>query len=156
MVAQREHGESAGADRLFEELRALLDAGAIRAESYFRTQRQSDAGVTTDECTWCPLCTALGLVRGNRPELAEQLAEIVGAVRDVLCEQHRTSTTTAPGSTASEQPPSEGEAAFEREAGSTPEDASGGKVEHIDVRRVAGSILPDSNSSAGPETELRC
>ncbi|MDQ3151270.1 MAG: hypothetical protein M3R63_05935 [Actinomycetota bacterium] len=75
--------------RVSEEFRRLAEAIAERAGA--APQRGRQQGSTT--CTWCPLCAVVGLLRGERPELAEQLAahgagllavlrEVVAAPRD--------------------------------------------------------------------------
>jgi hypothetical protein len=36
------------------------------------------------ECTWCPLCQLISVLRGDRPEIAEKLAETQAAVAGLL------------------------------------------------------------------------
>lgn len=80
-----------------EEFRLLLDAAAWRAEEYLRgaggstsggsDRPDSGAGAT---CGWCPICAVAALVRGDRPEvtdrLADQLAGLAELLRDSLAE----------------------------------------------------------------------
>lgn len=65
----------AGGTRVAEELRGLLDGIAERAQPWLNQVREQQAeGHSPSSCGWCPLCAAISLVRGDRPELAERLA----------------------------------------------------------------------------------
>ncbi|RCW44047.1 hypothetical protein DFQ14_105192 [Halopolyspora algeriensis] len=150
------HGE----DRSGEELRRLLDALAFRAEEYLLglghgTDAQADGGdaaigerarhASSGTCDRCPLCAAMALLRGDRPELSARLSEHMAAfvtlLRRVLAE--------------------EGEAAAGNEQASaeTAEDLSpdsadrtgSSKVQRIDVRRVGGNVLHPNGAGARAE-----
>ncbi|TWF94155.1 hypothetical protein [Saccharopolyspora dendranthemae] len=112
-------------DRLLEELRLLLDALAGKAEEYLRgcerEPRQDESGAG---CGWCPLCAAMALARGQRPELNDQLLGIVGLLRQALVDH---------------DVPEQGEQAEP----SQPEET---KVQRIQVQRVAGPVLAESDA----------
>lgn len=61
-----------------EELRWLFDTVAERAQPWLNQVREpamaGDGPHSPSSCGWCPLCAAISLVRGERPELAERLA----------------------------------------------------------------------------------
>lgn len=67
-----------------EEFRRLAEALAERADSAAQPERQE--GLTA--CTWCPVCAVVGLLRGERPELAARLAEhgagLLAVLREVV------------------------------------------------------------------------
>lgn len=76
-----EHGSPESGARVAEELRALLDTAAERAQPWLNQLREAgtsgkagEATHSTSSCGWCPLCAAISLARGERPELAERLA----------------------------------------------------------------------------------
>ncbi|SDN60286.1 hypothetical protein [Allokutzneria albata] len=84
-------------ENLNQELRQLLDAVAQRAEPWLRKIAVEDplAGSGKDtasgaaashraSCTWCPLCAAISLARGERPELAAKAAEHLSGLLSVL------------------------------------------------------------------------
>ncbi|WP_086821204.1 hypothetical protein [Allokutzneria sp. NRRL B-24872] len=68
-----------------QELRQLLDAVAQRAEPWLRkiAEGKPDAEHSAT-CTWCPLCAAISLARGERPELAAKAAEHLSGLLTVL------------------------------------------------------------------------
>ncbi|GAA4614110.1 hypothetical protein GCM10023108_17410 [Saccharopolyspora hordei] len=103
-------------EQLVEELRLLLDALAGRAEEYLRgcgTRAEAEER----GCGWCPLCAAVALVRGRRPELNDQLLGIVQLLRQAVADP--------------EPEPAQPERA--------PEEPT--KVQRIHVRRVGGTVL---------------
>lgn len=104
-------------DQLVEELRLLLDALAGKAEDYLRgcapRAESEERG-----CGWCPLCAAVALVRGHRPDLNDQLLGIVQLLRQAMAEP-------AP-------PPAE-----------EPEPDAPAKVQRIRVQRVGGTVLDE-------------
>lgn len=109
-------------DRLLEELRLLLDAMAGKAEEYLRgceqEPKQGEAG-----CGWCPLCAAMALARGQRPELSDQLLGIVQQLRQALAD-HAEHTEREPEEPEPQEP----------------------KVQRIQVQRVAGPVLAESDA----------
>ncbi|MQA16385.1 MAG: hypothetical protein GEV09_20235 [Pseudonocardiaceae bacterium] len=76
------------------EVRALAEQLTEALEPW--AQRLRDAADEGDRptgpatCTWCPVCAVMGLLRGERPELAARLAEhgvgMLTAVRELLAE----------------------------------------------------------------------
>ncbi|MGO1053146.1 hypothetical protein [Crossiella sp. CA198] len=104
-----------GQTRLAEEARLLLDAVADRAVPWLR-KIAADAppeGHNPANCGWCPLCAAIAVLRGERPELAvraaDHLAGLLGTLRSAMEER-------VPAS------PAEPRAEHEAAAGSSPAD----------------------------------
>jgi hypothetical protein len=147
----RDSADSAGGahdtshDQVAEELRLLLDAMAFRAEEYLRNlgRESSDTphgpGQSAQHpsgavCGWCPVCAAISMLRGDRPELtmrlAEQLAGFVTLLRQALAEQQG----NPPPASAPADPEPESEPA--RQA----------KVQRIDVQRVNGRIARENGN----------
>lgn len=122
-------GTEARGERVVDELRALLEAVASRAQEYLQgiDAEQGARCSAAAPCGWCPVCAAMSFARGQRPELSsrlgEQLTSLVALLRQVVEEQR----TTA-GADAGQQP--------------SPQPASG--VQHIAVQRVRGSVLEES------------
>lgn len=140
-------GESGRGDRMAEEFRLLLDAAAWRAEEYLRgaggsttggSDRQDSAPGGSASCGWCPICAIAALVRGDRPELterlADQLAGLVELLRDSLAEHEHGHERTAPD-------PRTG-------AHDRAEPAAAPKVQRIDVRRTRGGGTPRGQGNA--------
>ena len=105
--------------RLVEELRLLADAVADRAGPWL--DRVAADGEPT--CTWCPLCAAVAVVRGEPNELAtrglDAAADLVALLRAVLADRWEPGVSHMPGFTPSGPSSSSGSA----------------KVQHIPVRR---------------------
>lgn len=84
--------------RLAEELRLLLDALAERAEPVLnRLAAGEHEEHTPATCGWCPLCAAMAVLRGERPELAVRAAEhaagLLAVLRTALAETRGTPDT---------------------------------------------------------------
>jgi hypothetical protein len=91
-------GHDEGRERLAGELRALGLLALDHVDPLLARLRDAASGRASDEprpgsgppepCTACPICTALALVRGRHPELAERLAMhaagMLAALRDAL------------------------------------------------------------------------
>jgi len=83
-------------DRAAEELRLLALGLLDRAGPGIRTllallrerAEQAPAVEHSAVCAWCPLCATVGLLRGERPELADTIAQhasgLVAALRVLL------------------------------------------------------------------------
>lgn len=104
--------------RLVEELRLLADAVADRAGPWL--DRVAADGEHT--CTWCPLCAAVAVARGEPNELASRgldaAADLVALLRAVLADRWEPGVSHMPGFTPSE-----------------PSSSGSVKVQHIPVRR---------------------
>ena len=94
---------------LGEEALRLVEAAR---EWAVRTFPEVDAHVSTGapECCWCPLCRAVAVLRGDRPEVTERLAEVLtaaaGALAAVLDAAGRPAAGRPPaGSDAPPDPP---------------------------------------------------
>lgn len=114
-------------EQLVEELRLLLDALAGKAEEYLRGCDQSAESSGASEsgergCGWCPLCAAVALVRGHRPDLNDQLLGIVQLLRQAMAE---------PASQPEEE---------------EPEPDASAKVQRIRVQRVGGTVLDEAEA----------
>ena len=121
----KQSGERASGERVVEELKALLDLLAGKAQNYLQgldVERDAECS-SSAPCGWCPVCAAMAFARGQRPELsarlAEQLTGLVALLRQVVEEQRPAGTPDA-----SSEPSSESST-----------------VQHIDVHRVRGSVL---------------
>jgi hypothetical protein len=114
MTAQDDWVEHAR--RLMAGLGQSFAAAATTADSRTDADGVSDAsggGEHGGDCRWCPVCQALGVLRGERPELAAALADVLGAaavaLRTVAAEAPR-----GPAGPSEEQPaqqPGDGAAA---------------------------------------------
>jgi hypothetical protein len=63
-----------------QQARRLLD-------SFVQGQAATAAGGSAaygGDCTWCPLCQAAAVVRGERPEVTEALADVLTATATAL------------------------------------------------------------------------
>ena len=102
--------------RLAEELRLLVEAVAERAGPWLDrvAAEASDAS-----CSWCPLCAAVALVRGEPNALAgrglDGAADLVALLRAVLADRWEPGVSHMPGFTPDEKPST--------------------RVQHIPVRR---------------------
>ncbi|MBB4676691.1 hypothetical protein [Crossiella cryophila] len=101
-----------GQTRLAEEARLLLDAVADRAVPWLR-KIAADApvdGHNPASCGWCPLCAAVAVLRGERPELAvraaDHLAGLLGTLRSAM-EERVPAPPAAPHDPAAEPPPAD-------------------------------------------------
>jgi hypothetical protein len=105
--------------RLVEELRLLADAVADRAGPWLDRVAADGSGVT---CTWCPLCAAVAVVRGDSNELAtrglDAAADLVALLRAVLADRWEPGVSHMPGFTPS-----------------GPASSDSARVQHIPVRR---------------------
>ncbi|GGM61471.1 hypothetical protein GCM10012275_35600 [Longimycelium tulufanense] len=121
--------------RLAEELRLLSEALAQRAEPYLERLRgtEHDRG----DCGWCPLCTGLGLLRGERPELADRLAEYAtGLVLTLRAVVENGLPDTAAGPARPAQPRPDGAGPAEPRSDEPAADAARPRVQRIRVRRT--------------------
>ena len=59
-----------------------------------------DAAATAPVCQWCPLCQFMAVLRGERPEVTERVAEAGSAIATAL----RSVLDAAAGATAHDQP----------------------------------------------------
>jgi hypothetical protein len=90
MNAPHEHGDAAEEVRLLGI--ALLDRLQPGVQGLLAALREGAAAAQPAEqpvaCGWCPLCSAIALLRGERPELAARIAEhadgLLMALRAVL------------------------------------------------------------------------
>lgn len=109
--------------RLVEELRLLADAVADRAGPWL-DRVAADGSEDSAACTWCPLCAAVSVVRGDPNELAarglDAAADVVALLRAVLADRWEPGVSHMPGFTPTSHPSSS---------------STSVKVQHIPVRR---------------------
>lgn len=107
--------------RLVEELRLLADAVADRAGPWLDRVAADGSDAT---CTWCPLCAAVAVVRGEPSDLAargfDAAADVVALLRAVLADRWEPGVSHMPGFTPSSSSSSSSDSV---------------RVQHIPVRR---------------------
>lgn len=113
-------------DQLLDELRQLLDVIAGKAEDYLSSCDQGAEPGSGTSCGWCPLCAAVALLRGRRPELNDQILGIIQSLRQMLADQR---PAEAPEESEEDVP-------------------APSKVQRIAVRRVAGPVLADGEAAS--------
>lgn len=133
--------DARGADheRVVNELRLLLDAVAQRADEYL-SRRAETTATSSASCGWCPLCTIVSMLRGQRTDLrlVEQMAAVVTVIRQLLAEPQDESRQ----SDASRSDPPE-------PASDVP--APDVRVQRINIQRVGGRVLRGQvGASDGP------
>lgn len=64
----------------FDQARRLLDAFA-QGQAVPGPEKSAAHGA---DCTWCPLCRAAAVVRGDRPEVTAALADVLTATAAAL------------------------------------------------------------------------
>jgi len=128
MDEDKQAGERPSGERVVEELKALLDLLAGKAQTYlqgFDGERGAECAPAAP-CGWCPVCAAMSFARGQRPELSaklgEQLTGLVALLRQVVEEQRPAETSTGGAERSSES----------------------STVQHVPVQRVRGSVLGES------------
>jgi hypothetical protein len=91
--------------RLVEELRLLADAVADRAGPWLDRAAAEPAAAT---CSWCPLCAAVALVRGEPNALGgrglDAAADVVALLRAVLADRWEPGASHMPGFRPPEKP----------------------------------------------------
>lgn len=80
-----EHRHEDQLGELVEELRMLAETMLERVEPVLR-RAAADGGVEWDGCSWCPVCAAAALVRGEHHDVVATLAEHGTAIVTVLRE----------------------------------------------------------------------
>ncbi|MFL6124058.1 hypothetical protein [Actinophytocola sp.] len=91
--------------RLVEELRLLADAVADRAGPWVDRVAAEPA---ESSCSWCPLCAAVAVLRGEPNALAgrglDAAADLVALLRAVLADRWEPGVSHMPGFTPAEPP----------------------------------------------------
>jgi hypothetical protein len=71
-----------------DEAAKLVDALQDWARRNFGDPATSHIATGAPECTWCPICQLIAILRGDRPEISEKVSEagasLVAALRAVL------------------------------------------------------------------------
>src|SRR6266567_789263 len=67
---------------------ASCASGSARTRACGPSPATSHIATGAPECTWCPICQLIAILRGDRPEISEKVAEagasLVAALRAVL------------------------------------------------------------------------
>lgn len=79
-MSEPQHGE------LVEELRLLVETVLERIEPALRRAATGEGAQEWASCSWCPLCAAVALIRGEHHEVVASLAEHGTAMVTVLRE----------------------------------------------------------------------
>ena len=69
-------------------------------------REEDGAGAHPSDCRWCPVCQVAAVVRGERPEVTDALADVLTAAAAAL----RTVSERAPAPAAAPAPGAEAEA----------------------------------------------
>jgi len=91
--------------------RLMTGLGQTLGQSTGRAPREGDAaGDHPADCRWCPVCQVAAVVRGERPEVTDALADVLTAAAAALrTVSERASApapeAAAPEGTAEEEPP---------------------------------------------------
>ena len=72
-----------GADWV-DQARRLLDTFVAGAAAKPADQPPAGEGAHGSDCSWCPLCQAAAVVRGERPEVTAALADVLTATATAL------------------------------------------------------------------------
>jgi hypothetical protein len=73
--------EPASHGTIGEEAVKLLDA----VQEWLRREPLSEHLATgAPECTWCPICQLVAVLRGERPDVNEKVASVVATLRAIL------------------------------------------------------------------------
>ena|SRR5688572_25119729 len=72
-----------GADWV-DEARRLLDAFVAGSAAKAADQPAGGGRAHGSDCSWCPLCQAAAVVRGERPEVTAALADVLTATATAL------------------------------------------------------------------------
>ena len=68
----------------FDQARRLLDT-VVQAQNARAAAEGGRTGAAHGaDCTWCPVCSAAAVVRGERPEVTAALADLLTATATVL------------------------------------------------------------------------
>jgi hypothetical protein len=90
------------AQRLFDALRAPAPAGG--------PSDPTADGAHASDCRWCPVCQAAAVVRGERPEVTEALADILTTTATALRTFAEAAQASAPDATDAAEPDDAGAA----------------------------------------------
>lgn len=145
-------GSATAHDRIVDEFRLLLDALAHRAEEYLtsRSEAADGRGEFSASCGWCPLCTVVALLRGQRIDLrlVEQVAAAIILLRQSLAEPYeRQASPDQADMTPDADPADTDPADTDPETAPETDPAPETKVQRISVRRVSGRVLPETTTA---------
>lgn len=154
----RDDGSATAHDRIVDEFRLLLDAVAHRVEEYLnsRSEAADGRGEFSASCGWCPLCTVVALLRGQRPDLrlVEQVAAAITLLRQSLAEPYeRQAPPDQPNMAPDADPADADPAGTDPEAAPETDPARETKVQRISVRRVSGRVLSETTTAGKDRQE---
>ena len=84
-----------GADWV-DQARRLLDA-FVQDQAASSAASPASEGAHRADCSWCPLCQAAAVVRGERPEVTAALADVLTATASALRTFAESPQTAEPG-----------------------------------------------------------
>ena len=87
--------ESTGPGTIGDEAAKLLDA----VQDWARRNLGEGAHIATGapECTWCPICQLIAVLRGDRPELSDKIADATASIVAALRAMVDTAAASHPG-----------------------------------------------------------
>ena len=86
--------------------RLVTGLGQSLGQSMGQTLREGDAtGAHPADCRWCPVCQVAAVVRGERPEVTDALADVLTAAAAALRTVSERASAPAPQAAAEEPPP---------------------------------------------------
>ena len=84
-----------------DQARRLLDT-LVQAQHARSAEGSSTSAGAGADCTWCPLCSAAAVVRGERPEVTAALADLLTATATALRDFAETAPPPEPGTATAE------------------------------------------------------
>ena len=101
-LADETHGHADPSRMAADALRLIGSAQEWARQTFTDADAQGradphDASHTGPECQWCPLCQFVAVLRGERPELTERVAEAGAALMTVLRSALDAAANASPG-----------------------------------------------------------
>lgn len=107
--ASSEQGPSGGHGTIADEAVRLLDAVSDWVRRNLEGPASSHIATGAPECTWCPICQLIALVRGDRPEIGEKISEagasVMNAARTLIDAAAAQAAAARPGSGGTQPTP---------------------------------------------------
>lgn len=104
-----EPGASGGHGTIADEATRLLEAVSDWVRRNLDGSAAGHIATGAPECTWCPICQLIALLRGDRPDIGEKISEagasVVTAVRMLIDAAVAQATAARPGAGGTQQAP---------------------------------------------------
>lgn len=71
-----QHGQEIPHGTISDEAVKLLDAVQDWARRNFGDPATAHIATGAPECAWCPICQFIAILRGERPEISDKIAEV--------------------------------------------------------------------------------